>query len=172
MHVNILVLSKNQIEQIPSEIINCIALKRLDLSRNLIRNIPSELFELPNLRDLDLGSNKLNECSVTFTEEIGDILRSSKITHLVLSNNQFTVVSWWVLMLEDLVYLHMGANYIKCLPSELNRLGNLKGTFHNRPPFVSSTELSPSMKNQCLNHVNKFNNNLPRLLNLRATTRH
>ncbi|XP_075259205.1 uncharacterized protein LOC142351030 [Convolutriloba macropyga] len=127
--LNILVASKNQIEQIPSQILLCTALKRLDLSKNQIRTLPKELFQLPNLRYVDLGSNLLCELSLSFTDEVGNAVSSSRITHLVLSNNKFTVISWWVLMLENLVHLHMGANLIKSLPSCIDRLRNLKDLY-------------------------------------------
>ena len=56
----------NQLQAIPEEMGNCIALSILQLSRNRIESLPDSLGNLRNLRVLNICQNRCLSCAKTF----------------------------------------------------------------------------------------------------------
>ena len=84
-------LGENQLSgQIPSWLMNLTQLTQLDLEKNQLEgSIPSSLFELINLQYLNLHSNHLNG-----TVELHLLSKLKNLTHLQLSNNKLSLLSY------------------------------------------------------------------------------
>ena len=107
----------------------CLNLQRLDFSSNELIQIPIEILLLPRLKFLDLSCNKLDEKSLELSPSFDYSQFGFKLKVLLLSNNRFSLLPSWVLKLENLKRLHVGANYVKTIPGDIHCLKNLKDLY-------------------------------------------
>ena len=120
--LEILLLYKNQIEELPIQIKNLINLQHLDLSDNFgIKKLPNELWTLTSLRILNLRSTSLNKVSA----QIGNL---SQLQSLDLSyNNLLDNLPKQIGILKNLQNLNLSNSLsLKSLPKEISRLKNLR----------------------------------------------
>ena len=93
-------LRSNYLTQVPKEIFNLTELKVLDLSRNQIKNLPHQIVNLSKLEELYLNENILCE----FPE---DVFKLNSLKILNLSNNNFKRIPLKITTLPNLKELHL-----------------------------------------------------------------
>ncbi|XP_078687162.1 uncharacterized protein LOC144919560 [Branchiostoma floridae x Branchiostoma belcheri] len=81
--VHSLLLSSNNMPEVPSDIFQLLNLQNLDLSKNNISLIPGDLWKLPNLSYLNVSYNKIKK----ITEEISF---AKRLTTLLAQDNELT----------------------------------------------------------------------------------
>jgi len=113
-----LVLSDNQLAEIPKEIGNLQQLQKLVLSDNLLAEIPKEIGNLQQLRTLDLTYNRLAE----IPKEIGNL---QQLQTLDLSNNRLTEIPKEIGNLQQLQIFFLDNNQLTEIPKELGNLQQL-----------------------------------------------
>ncbi len=106
--LEILILSENSIETIPSDIRHCTRLKELWIYKNRLTHLPDELFTLHRLTGLYVNSNSLTWLSA-------NIAQLTNLQHLILSSNRLTK-----------------------LPAELSSLSNLQTLYLQNMPFENT----------------------------------
>ncbi|MEW5958952.1 MAG: leucine-rich repeat domain-containing protein [Chloroflexota bacterium] len=119
--LEVLDLSRGEINDIPPELSQLSRLKVLDLSRNQLNRIPPELGALSSLRELDLSKNQL---SGAIPPELGNL---SNLYRLDLRNNQLTTIPPELGNLSNLQYLALADNQLSGnIPPELGALSSLR----------------------------------------------
>lgn len=88
-------LSHNKITQLPDKICDLIFLKRLLVDNNLLRSLPQNIGKLTKLKVLDFHDNKIEE----IPKEIGDCVSLKKV---LAKNNNFTSIPASLGKLENL----------------------------------------------------------------------
>lgn len=114
-----LYIAQNKLKSIPDEIGNLISLRVLILNQNEIEQIPAQIGNLSNLTQLRLQNNKLTE----LPKEIGNL---TNLTHLFLDNNQISYLPDEIKNLKKLVHLSLDGNPI-VLPETYTK-NNVKET--------------------------------------------
>jgi len=112
-------LSRKAINSIPKEIGLITSLETLILSKNEITDLPIELSNLINLKVLDLGVN-----SLTFIPKAIYFLSSLKELHL--EHNKITHIEPEISQLCNLKVLNLFANQLTVIPDEICNLLNIK----------------------------------------------
>ena len=141
-----LVLKKNSLTNLPSEVGALKLLKHLDLSYNTLSSIPVELYELQALQTLVLSNNKLvqvsfpdvstKEClphlhyvdiSNNQLEELPSFLFGcAQLAELLASNNSLKHLSFEIGHMSQLKTLDLSKNSISELPQELSNCSKLR----------------------------------------------
>jgi len=161
-----LILDKNDIDSIPSDIKKLVNLEFLSLENNYFNSLPSDINKLVNLNNLNLSNNKN---LTTLPDTIGDLknlellnLKLSKINvlpdtfgglenlkELDLSQNDLYINEFPNSFgdLKNLEYLDLSQNQLNSFPSQICNLVNLKalilGTRKNPPPFSTHYRYDP-----------------------------
>lgn len=110
-------LSRNNIQIIPSSIINYQNLIELDMSANQIYRIPDEITDLVNLKTIVCKNNRLNCASLP-----KDFGKCPKLQSVNLSGNMFIDFPMQLCEIRTLKLLHLGANRIRTLPNDIQNL--------------------------------------------------
>ncbi|PIO35479.1 hypothetical protein AB205_0029040, partial [Aquarana catesbeiana] len=111
--LQILLLSKNELNDFPLEIQYLVHLERLELNQNKIEAIPSGIFlNLKALKYLKLSNNRLSDLPK-------DLSTCSELQYLNLAHNLFTEIPKSILTLMSLRELYVDNNKLQKLPSDL-----------------------------------------------------
>ncbi|MCF8374190.1 MAG: leucine-rich repeat domain-containing protein [Bacteroidales bacterium] len=113
-----LVLHRQEIEIIPSEVFSFTNLEELVLDGNKISVLPPEIGNLTNLKILSLQYNQLK----ALPPEIGKL---TNLEELRLQRNQLDSLPKEIGNLSSLRFLYIGKNNLKELPEQLGLLENL-----------------------------------------------
>ncbi|XP_072277759.1 malignant fibrous histiocytoma-amplified sequence 1 homolog [Pyxicephalus adspersus] len=111
--LQILFLSKNELNVFPRDIQYLVHLERLELNQNKLETIPSGIFpNLKSLKYLKLNNNRLADLPK-------DLSTCSELHYLNLAHNLFTEIPKSILRLMNLKELYVDNNKLQTLPSEL-----------------------------------------------------
>ncbi|XP_073515645.1 malignant fibrous histiocytoma-amplified sequence 1 homolog [Phyllobates terribilis] len=111
--LKILILSKNELTDFPTEIQSLTHLEKLELNQNKIKTIPTGIFSnLTDLKHLKLNNNRLSKLPV-------DLSCCSKLQYLNVSHNLFTDFPECILEINCLKEVYMGNNKLQKLPAKL-----------------------------------------------------
>lgn len=113
-----LVLHRQDIETIPSEVFSFTNLEELVLDGNKISTVPPEIGNLTNLKILSLQYNQLK----ALPPEIGQL---KNLEELRLQRNHLDSLPKKIGNLSNLRFLYIGKNNLKELPEEFGLLENL-----------------------------------------------
>jgi Leucine-rich repeat (LRR) protein len=170
-----LLLNNNLIKEINTFNLNRFnQLETIDFSFNYIEFIPDELNKLKNLRVLILKENALHDNS--FGKKILDNFKKLEI--LNLSGNSLTQFPYQLLAMESLKEIYLGANKIKILPKNYDKLVNSLELLYLGGNLIQNVpeELSQLTKLKTLNLSDNRISNLPatlaRLRNLKSLALH
>lgn len=114
-----LVLSSNQLTELPPEIGQLSNLVWLDLSDNNLTTIPPEISQLYNLRRFNLSGNHLRSVPP-------EISQLTKLTELSLADTGLTEFPLEITRLTNLTILRLFWNKLTDLPPEIGQLAKLK----------------------------------------------
>jgi internalin A len=112
-------LSKQNITELPPEIVQLTNLQSLDLSNNQLSSLPSKIGQLTALKYLNLFNNQLS----SLPSEIGQL---TALKYLNLFNNQLSSLPSEIGQLTNLRQLSLIRNQLSSLPSEIDQLINLQ----------------------------------------------
>ncbi|NNF99503.1 MAG: leucine-rich repeat domain-containing protein [Desulfobacteraceae bacterium] len=146
-------ISGCKIKDIPKEISSLKELTRLGLGGNKIKSLPAELFDLGNLEELNLERNNIQRLPE-------DIKKLTKLTDISLFINKISTIPGGLFKLYELERLSLGHNKIgtipdignlsklvslnvdgcqlKSIPTEIQKLKNLKILSAEKNPFEQS----------------------------------
>ncbi|KAM3935080.1 malignant fibrous histiocytoma-amplified sequence 1 homolog [Leptodactylus fuscus] len=111
--LKILILSKNELIDFPTEIQSLTHLEKLELNQNKIQTIPAGIFLLlKHLKHLKLNNNRLSRLPM-------DLGGCSKLQYLNISHNLFTDFPECVLEIKSLKELYLENNKLQKLPARL-----------------------------------------------------
>ncbi len=114
-----LILKRDKLNAIPSEVFTFPNLQYLDLSKNNITEVSPEIKQLKNLQYLSLEKNKLER----LPSEIGTL---NNLYYLNIGQNDLLALPPEIGNLEKLKYLDAWFNNLSIFPNELTNLKNLK----------------------------------------------
>ncbi|GAP96358.1 leucine-rich repeat domain-containing protein [Leptolyngbya sp. NIES-2104] len=117
----VLDLSQQGLESLPSEIGKLTGLKILDLSGNQFTVIPEGIAQLTNLTRLYLSDNQIT----TISDTIAQLTQLMSLIGLYLSGNQIRVIPDAIAQLTNLAVLHLSVNQITIIPDAIAQLTNL-----------------------------------------------
>ena len=117
--ITLLVLSDEEIIDIPESVSSLHNLQMLFLSKNQITVIPEFIGSLHNLKYLSLCNNKMT----VIPESIGSL---HNLQTLNLSENQIKIIPDWISSLHNLRKLDLYNNQITVIPESINLLHNLQ----------------------------------------------
>jgi len=146
-----LYLHYNQLIEIPKEIGNLQQLRELTLSCNRLTEIPKEIVNLQQLQILNLSDNQLIE----IPKEIGNL---QQLQNLDLFCNQLTKIPKEIGNLQQLQKLYLYDNQLTEIPKEIENLQQLQTLFLH---YNQLTEIPKEIGNlQQLQTLNLSNNQL------------
>ncbi|KAG2463746.1 LRRC7 protein, partial [Polypterus senegalus] len=105
-----LYLDANQIEELPKQLFNCQALRKLSMPDNDLSNLPTTIASLVNLKELDISKNGLLK----------------KLTTLKVDDNQLTVLPNTIGSLSLLEEFDCSCNELESLPPTIGYLHSLR----------------------------------------------
>ena len=117
-HLTTLDLNSNNLTHLPVEIRQLTQLTRLYLISNNLTHLPVEIGQLTQLTTLNLSNNKLT----IFPVDIGQL---THLTTLDLSNNKLTILSVEIGQLTHLTTLDLNSNNLTHLPVDIRQLTQL-----------------------------------------------
>jgi Leucine-rich repeat (LRR) protein len=148
-NLQLLDLSHNKLDSLPSEIGKLKKLRQLRLGNNQIASLPSEIGELKNLQWLDLSFNKLD----SLPSEIGELKNLQKLD---FSFNELASLPSEIKNLQNLKSLCLSGNRLTTLPPEIKNLQNLKNLYLS---INRLTTLPPEIGNLSKLQELNFSNN-------------
>uniref|UniRef100_A0A4W5RK83 Leucine-rich repeat-containing protein 7 n=1 Tax=Hucho hucho TaxID=62062 RepID=A0A4W5RK83_9TELE len=115
-----LYLDANQIEELPKQLFNCQALRKLSIPDNDLSNLPTTIASLVNLRELDISKNGI--------QEFPDNIKCCKCLSVVeASVNPIAKLPEGFTQLLNLTQLFLNDAFLEYLPPEvLEQIHNLK----------------------------------------------
>uniref|UniRef100_A0A4W2DH13 Leucine rich repeat containing 7 n=1 Tax=Bos indicus x Bos taurus TaxID=30522 RepID=A0A4W2DH13_BOBOX len=114
-----LYLDANQIEELPKQLFNCQALKKLSIPDNDLSNLPTTIASLVNLKELDISKNGVQE----FPENI----KCCKcLTIIEASVNPISKLPDGFTQLLNLTQLYLNDAFLEFLPANFGRLAKLR----------------------------------------------
>ncbi|KAF7202737.1 transcript variant X5 [Nothobranchius furzeri] len=114
-----LYLDANQIEELPKQLFNCQALKKLSLPDNDLSNLPTTIASLVNLKELDISKNGI--------QEFPDNIKCCKGLSVVeASVNPITKLPDGFTQLLNLTQLFLNDAFLEYLPANFGRLSKLR----------------------------------------------
>uniref|UniRef100_A0A3B4ARK6 Leucine-rich repeat-containing protein 7 n=1 Tax=Periophthalmus magnuspinnatus TaxID=409849 RepID=A0A3B4ARK6_9GOBI len=116
-----LYLDANQIEELPKQLFNCQALKKLSMPDNDLSNLPTTIASLVNLKELDISKNGI--------QEFPDNIKCCKGLSVVeASVNPITKLPEGFTQLLNLTQLFLNDAFLEYLPANfvLEQIHNLK----------------------------------------------
>uniref|UniRef100_H2ZSV2 Leucine rich repeat containing 7 n=1 Tax=Latimeria chalumnae TaxID=7897 RepID=H2ZSV2_LATCH len=113
-----LYLDANQIEDLPKQLFNCQALRKLSMPDNDLSNLPTSIASLVNLKELDISKNGIQE----FPENI----KCCKcLTVVEASVNPISKLPDGFTQLLNLTQLYLNDAFLEFLPANFGRLTKL-----------------------------------------------
>ncbi|XP_072555799.1 leucine-rich repeat-containing protein 7 isoform X4 [Paramormyrops kingsleyae] len=114
-----LYLDANQIEELPKQLFNCQALRKLSIPDNDLSNLPTTIASLVNLRELDISKNGI--------QEFPDNIKCCKcLTVVEASVNPITKLPDGFTQLLNLTQLFLNDAFLEYLPANFGRLSKLR----------------------------------------------
>ncbi|XP_030647352.1 leucine-rich repeat-containing protein 7 [Chanos chanos] len=114
-----LYLDANQIEELPKQLFNCQALKKLSMPDNDLSNLPTTIASLVNLKELDISKNGI--------QEFPDNIKCCKCLSVVeASVNPITKLPDGFTQLLNLTQLFLNDAFLEYLPANFGRLSKLR----------------------------------------------
>uniref|UniRef100_G3NS89 PDZ domain-containing protein n=1 Tax=Gasterosteus aculeatus aculeatus TaxID=481459 RepID=G3NS89_GASAC len=114
-----LYLDANQIEELPKQLFNCQALKKLSMPDNDLSNLPTTIASLVNLKELDISKNGI--------QEFPDNIKCCKGLSVVeASVNPITKLPDGFTQLLNLTQLFLNDAFLEFLPANFGRLSKLR----------------------------------------------
>ncbi|XP_043986200.1 leucine-rich repeat-containing protein 7 isoform X2 [Gambusia affinis] len=114
-----LYLDANQIEELPKQLFQCQALKKLSLPDNDLSNLPTTIASLVNLKELDISKNGI--------QEFPDNIKCCKGLSVVeASVNPITKLPDGFTQLLNLTQLFLNDAFLEYLPANFGRLSKLR----------------------------------------------
>uniref|UniRef100_A0A8I3NQ42 Leucine rich repeat containing 7 n=2 Tax=Canis lupus familiaris TaxID=9615 RepID=A0A8I3NQ42_CANLF len=114
-----LYLDANQIEELPKQLFNCQALRKLSIPDNDLSNLPTTIASLVNLKELDISKNGVQE----FPENI----KCCKcLTIIEASVNPISKLPDGFTQLLNLTQLYLNDAFLEFLPANFGRLVKLR----------------------------------------------
>ncbi|XP_041704926.2 leucine-rich repeat-containing protein 7-like isoform X3 [Coregonus clupeaformis] len=114
-----LYLDANQIEELPKQLFNCQALRKLSIPDNDLSNLPTTIASLVNLRELDISKNGI--------QEFPDNIKCCKCLSVVeASVNPITKLPEGFTQLLNLTQLFLNDAFLEYLPANFGRLSKLR----------------------------------------------
>ncbi|XP_043555281.1 leucine-rich repeat-containing protein 7 isoform X7 [Chiloscyllium plagiosum] len=114
-----LYLDANQIEELPKQLFNCQALRKLSVPDNDLSNLPTTIASLVNLRELDISKNGIQD----FPENIKCCKYLSVIEASV---NPISKLPDGFTQLLNLMQLYLNDAFLEFLPANFGRLTKLR----------------------------------------------
>uniref|UniRef100_A0A3B4D3U8 Disease resistance R13L4/SHOC-2-like LRR domain-containing protein n=1 Tax=Pygocentrus nattereri TaxID=42514 RepID=A0A3B4D3U8_PYGNA len=113
-----LYLDANQIEELPKQLFNCQALRKLSIPDNDLSNLPATIASLVNLKELDISKNGI--------QEFPDNIKCCKCLSVVeASVNPITKLPDGFTQLLNLTQLFLNDAFLEYLPANFGRLSKL-----------------------------------------------
>ncbi|XP_051568732.1 leucine-rich repeat-containing protein 7-like isoform X13 [Myxocyprinus asiaticus] len=114
-----LYLDANQIEELPKQLFNCQALKKLSMPDNDLSNLPTTIASLVNLKELDISKNGI--------QEFPDSIKCCKCLSVVeASVNPIAKLPDGFTQLLNLTQLFLNDAFLEYLPANFGRLSKLR----------------------------------------------
>ncbi|XP_073810328.1 leucine-rich repeat-containing protein 7 isoform X35 [Danio rerio] len=114
-----LYLDANQIEELPKQLFNCQALKKLSMPDNDLSNLPTTIASLVNLKELDISKNGI--------QEFPDNIKCCKCLSVVeASVNPIAKLPEGFTQLLNLTQLFLNDAFLEYLPANFGRLSKLR----------------------------------------------
>ncbi|XP_068546055.1 leucine-rich repeat-containing protein 7 isoform X7 [Anas acuta] len=114
-----LYLDANQIEELPKQLFNCQALRKLSIPDNDLSSLPTTIASLVNLRELDISKNGIQD----FPENI----KCCKcLTIIEASVNPVSKLPDGFTQLLNLTQLYLNDAFLEFLPANFGRLVKLR----------------------------------------------
>uniref|UniRef100_A0A8D3BF61 PDZ domain-containing protein n=1 Tax=Scophthalmus maximus TaxID=52904 RepID=A0A8D3BF61_SCOMX len=114
-----LYLDANQIEELPKQLFNCQALKKLSMPDNDLSSLPTTIASLVNLKELDISKNGI--------QEFPDNIKCCKGLSVVeASVNPITKLPGGFTQLLNLTQLFLNDAFLEYLPANFGRLSKLR----------------------------------------------
>ncbi|XP_026869352.1 leucine-rich repeat-containing protein 7 isoform X3 [Electrophorus electricus] len=114
-----LYLDANQIEELPKQLFNCQALRKLSIPDNDLSNLPTTIASLVNLKELDISKNGI--------QEFPDNIKCCKCLSVVeASVNPITKLPEGFTQLLNLTQLFLNDAFLEYLPANFGRLSKLR----------------------------------------------
>ncbi|XP_051997545.1 leucine-rich repeat-containing protein 7-like isoform X11 [Xyrauchen texanus] len=114
-----LYLDANQIEELPKQLFNCQALKKLSMPDNDLSNLPTTIASLVNLKELDISKNGI--------QEFPDSIKCCKCLSVVeASVNPIAKLPEGFTQLLNLTQLFLNDAFLEYLPANFGRLSKLR----------------------------------------------
>ncbi|XP_026777399.2 leucine-rich repeat-containing protein 7 isoform X7 [Pangasianodon hypophthalmus] len=114
-----LYLDANQIEELPKQLFNCQALRKLSIPDNDLSNLPTTIASLVNLKELDISKNGI--------QEFPDNIKCCKCLSVVeASVNPITKLPDGFTQLLNLTQLFLNDAFLEYLPANFGRLSKLR----------------------------------------------
>lgn len=149
-----LMLSGNQLNQLPTEITTLNNLKYLCLDNNQLTQLPPEIAALNNLAGLNLSYNQLRQLPAEFAN-------FRNLVNLGLSGKQFSQLPTVITTLKNLEHLFLENSQITQLPAEIAALKNLKAIYLNYSQLIQFPPEIAELNN--LERLYLLNNQLSQL---------
>ncbi|XP_029606983.1 leucine-rich repeat-containing protein 7-like isoform X8 [Salmo trutta] len=114
-----LYLDANQIDELPKQLFNCQALRKLSIPDNDLSNLPTTIASLVNLRELDISKNGI--------QEFPDNIKCCKCLSVVeASVNPIAKLPEGFTQLLNLTQLFLNDAFLEYLPANFGRLSKLR----------------------------------------------
>uniref|UniRef100_A0A9J8DHX9 Leucine rich repeat containing 7 n=1 Tax=Cyprinus carpio carpio TaxID=630221 RepID=A0A9J8DHX9_CYPCA len=114
-----LYLDANQIEELPKQLFNCQALKKLSMPDNDLSSLPTTIASLVNLKELDISKNGI--------QEFPDNIKCCKCLSVVeASVNPIAKLPDGFTQLLSLTQLFLNDAFLEYLPANFGRLSKLR----------------------------------------------
>uniref|UniRef100_W5KTQ5 Leucine rich repeat containing 7 n=1 Tax=Astyanax mexicanus TaxID=7994 RepID=W5KTQ5_ASTMX len=114
-----LYLDANQIEELPKQLFNCQALRKLSIPDNDLSSLPTTIASLVNLKELDISKNGI--------QEFPDNIKCCKCLSVVeASVNPITKLPDGFTQLLNLTQLFLNDAFLEYLPANFGRLSKLQ----------------------------------------------
>ncbi|XP_046695133.1 leucine-rich repeat-containing protein 7 isoform X9 [Silurus meridionalis] len=114
-----LYLDANQIEELPKQLFNCQALRKLSIPDNDLSSLPTTIASLVNLKELDISKNGI--------QEFPDNIKCCKCLSVVeASVNPITKLPDGFTQLLNLTQLFLNDAFLEYLPANFGRLSKLR----------------------------------------------
>ncbi len=120
--LKVLLLGRNKIKNLPSEIVQLTNLEVLNLNSNQLKQLPTQIGELKLLNILDLYGNNL-------THLPAEIEKLKDLTSLNLERNELDSLPSQIGELKDLNILNLYGNKLTRLPKEIGQLKKLTNLY-------------------------------------------
>ncbi|GAB5575172.1 leucine-rich repeat-containing protein 7 isoform X5 [Prionailurus iriomotensis] len=144
-----LYLDANQIEELPKQLFNCQALRKLSIPDNDLSNLPTTIASLVNLKELDISKNGVQE----FPENIkccklpDGFTQLLNLTQLYLNDAFLEFLPANFGRLVKLRILELRENHLKTLPKSMHKLAQLERLDLGNNEFSELPEVLDQIQN-------------------------